>query len=157
MRIRSKLSPAGPASSQILPNRSRSSKVQNNVVHLIRMIKGQNAVQRLPVWVELQPLADKRALTIATAILQVFETIQTHLNMAGIGMMLHVVVGDSIGTNFKAASLVFRVLNQQESMQGRYFMAALKCSSHQANLATGAAIALAPGERSLQVPGEHVV
>jgi hypothetical protein len=80
---------------------------------------------------ELQPLAKKDGATMCFALKQVIDRLRETLQLPGETPMLHILIGDGIYTNEKAARQLFALLRAENR---NYCMVSLKCSSHQANL-----------------------
>lgn len=121
-------------------SRSRTSKIQNNVVHV--SIKGHDVR-----WLEeLQVLATKNAPTIATAVIQIIESVITTVcanRCVGDGpvRIIHCVTGDGITTNEAAMKRVLAHFKLgKHCHQYQYFLLVWRCSSHQSNLVVAVAI-----------------
>ena len=95
MRVRSRLSGVDG-----LPGRARTTKIQNNLVHLGKA-NDPNYIQKMLFLTELQALSNKTAKALATSLLRVFEEVQ--LSLSEPRRMVHLVVG----------SLVIEAPNQQ--------------------------------------------
>ena len=138
MRMRSKL-PAAPAAEHVRgPLRSRSSKIQNNVVTMHRNTKDK----QLPVLLELQPLARKDAETVATALRGVIDTVGTAMAASTQGRVvrvIHCLVGDGIFTNVAAARLLWSWA-AAAPVAPHYRILMFTCSTHAANLVVRTAI-----------------
>ena len=125
-------------------SRGRYSQVQNNVLHLHL----SSATTPLEWFCDLQPLGRKDGATLATALMRTvdevlapsIEAVKSRTN--GRVKVVHLMVGDGIGTNEDAAT---RVLHRYALARGpeskiNYRLLVLKCASHQANLAVLVAI-----------------
>ncbi len=154
--------------------RSRSSKVQNNVV----TVSGGGS--SLEWFCELQPLGRKDGPTIATAIIccisEVISAVSvTAASEAGTGAVpvttsseartgtmpgttssgagkvrvLHCVTGDAVNTSESALRRVVYHFRNTADSSVEYFLLGWKCSSHQSNLVVGAAIC---GEEGVRQP-----
>ncbi len=162
MRVRSFLPGAlASARNPLRLCRSRSSKVQNNVV----TVSGGGS--SLEWFCELQPLARKDAPTIATAIIlcisEIIDSVSvtassevgtgavavTTSSEAGKARLVHCVTGDAVNTNESALRRVLYYFRQAEYSTVEYFLLGWKCSSHQANLVVAAAIC---GEQGVRQP-----
>ena len=116
--------------------RTRSSKVQNAVVTLHG---GSNLADSLLVLLELQALAKKDAVTIATALHFVAAQVQEAARaMDGHLRLLHVVIGDNVSTNQLAARLLWQWM--QRDGHKLYRLISITCSTHASNLAVKTAI-----------------
>ena len=126
-----------------MPARSRSSKVQQHVtvLHLL----GQQPVRWL---VELDTLADKTAETLANSLQRVLRPVGQAISEAldcpphaQRPWLVHCLVGDGVSTNEAAAKILLAALRREPLPGGlTYFLVAVKCSSHQANLAVGTSV-----------------
>ena len=162
IRLRSAHARDGPT----IPSRSRSSKVQQSVLTIHG--SGEQVV-RIPC--ELEALGDKTAATLATS----FERLLRYV-AAGIftqpqaegGLVqpraalavpevwaFHILIGDGIATNEAAAKILWTCMQLQPLAPGtRYFLAVLKCATHQTGLTAkssvvGRAAATGAGESEL--------
>jgi hypothetical protein len=123
-------------------NRGRYSKVLNHVVWL------QLDDDRLDWPVELQPLAKKDAPSVATGLLKVlqtvFECVQERARTFPANKrvrLLHILVGDAIGTNEAAAKRMLHHMQQvSRDSNVTYCLAVVKCGSHQSNLVVKVAV-----------------
>ena len=128
-----------------VPGRSRSSKVQQHCVWL--HLHSQLAVRWL---VELDPLADKTGATLATSLERVLRPLGQIVGevFASDGALrppiwlVHFLVGDGASGNEAAAKILLSSV-RRDRLQGGviYFLAVVKCSSHQANLAVSSVVA----------------
>ena len=131
IRLRSEHARDGPA----VPSRSRSSKVQQSV--LILHGAGGQAV-RLPC--ELEALGDKSAPTLATSFERLLRSVVASVTpqpqaAAPEIWVIHVLLGDGIATNEKAAKILWACVKQRHLAPGaRYMLLCLKCLTHQAGL-----------------------
>lgn len=107
--------------------------------------EGQPAVRWLT---ELDPLADKTARTVATSLWRVLRPIGevvgdvfARRSASQRPWLVHIVVGDGVGTNEAAAKVVL-AWSQQEPFPNavRYLLFVVKCASHQSNLVTASAV-----------------
>ena len=119
--------------------RGRSSKVPN---HAMTVFVGEESAE----WfTELQPLQRKDAKTIATTLLQNVEEVMSTMSLATSGdregSLLHIVVGDGIGTNAAAARYLLPMA-QKLGLESNidYKLVVLKCGSHAANLVVMVAV-----------------
>ena len=141
LRLRSKLDSAGPVS------RGRSSKV---IQHSVWADVGASEPLRF-VPTELSALANKKAVVAATSIYKVLEGVARRLEkgfaaggacarVAGLkAWLVHILVGDGIGTNAAAAKIVLPWAVRDLAFFD-YFILVVKCANHQANLAIGDAV-----------------
>ena len=129
------------------PRRTRSSKIQNNVVslHATSCLE-----QSLPILVEMQPLARKSAATIATShhkvIMDILRAAFSEDDAAPAATVaapaatplainkyiVHVLVGDGIYTNNLAATILWTWMRRK--VHGNYRLVNLVCATHAANL-----------------------
>ena len=107
--------------------------------------EGQPGVRWLT---ELDPLADKTARTVATSLWRVLRPIGevvgdvfARRSASQRPWLVHIVVGDGVGTNEAAAKVVL-AWSQQEPFPNalRYLLVVVKCASHQSNLVTASAV-----------------
>ena len=134
---------SNPGSAPGLPRRSRSSKVQVNVVHL----RVQGRSWALPH--ELEALADKSAPVLATCFKRLVQAWLAALvppQAGGRGgsfrhnpeiWMLHCLIGDGIPTNVAAAKILWAFRDhvcEQDGTVVRYFLLVGKCGTHQTAL-----------------------
>ena len=134
---------SNPGSAPGLPRRSRSSKVQVNVVHL----RVQGRSWALPH--ELEALADKSAPVLATCferLVQAWLAALVPPQAGGRGgsfrhnpeiWMLHCLIGDGIPTNVAAAKILWAFRDhvcEQDGTVVRYFLLVGKCGTHQTAL-----------------------
>ena len=134
---------SNPGSAPGLPRRSRSSKVQVNVVHL----RVQGRSWALPH--ELEALADKSAPVLATCferLVQAWLAALVPPQAGGRGgsfrhnpeiWMLHCLIGDGIPTNVAAAKILWACRDhvcEQDGTVVRYFLLVGKCGTHQTAL-----------------------
>ena len=141
-----------------LPERSRSSKVQQ---HLVWLYMESRERVRFPT--ELHALSNKSAAVLATSLdlilRDVLGQVTKGLSGAAVGeqpWVVHVLVGDGVATNFAAARTLWaRCKSQGHPARGvLYFLMVVKCSSHQANLSIGCAVsgrAAAVGSKTQQL------
>ena len=138
MRLRSRGDPSSGG-----PARSRSSKVQ---LHFVRACP--KAEQAVSVATELDALANKSARVLATSLLRVLTSaasdVAQGIPAASRGVadawLVHVLVGDGIATNFAAARIVLEQVRRRPLDGLRYFVFALRCAAHQANLSIAAGV-----------------
>ena len=88
------------------------------------------------------PLADKRAVTLATSLLaeleKVLESWPSHLQCNQ--KLLHVIIGDGIASNLAASEYVAEaVRSKRVAFSGSYRLVVFRCAAHQANLSCRAA------------------
>lgn len=122
--------------------RARSSKVQNNSLFVVA---GQS---KLECFSELQPLLRKDAKTLGQAIINAVSEVMLQLQEISPDhwhelRFFHMLTGDGVHANALAARYVlahFQQVQKVGSCKLRYFLLTHICSSHQANLAVGAAI-----------------
>ena len=121
-------------------SKARTSKIQNNVVHV-------SMTDHDVRWLEeLQALATKDAPTIATAIITVIQNVITAVcanrrESGGPVRILHCVTGDGISTNEAAMKRVLAHFTlKQPSHQYQYSLLVWRCASHQSNLIVAVAI-----------------
>ena len=128
-----------------MPSRSRSSKVQQHCVSLHS--RSQAPVRWL---VELDPLADKTAGTLATSLERVVRPLGRIVGevFASGGAMrqrswfVHFLVGDGAPTNEAAAKLLFSWMRRNPLANDlKYFLVVVKCANHQANLCVATVVA----------------
>jgi len=127
---------------RVEPSRSRTSKVQSHVVQL----NVDGATVDVPI--ELDALADKRAVTLATSLLgvrdRVIAMVEAGLSDYAVGewWFWHVVVGDGINTNQRAGRVLAASALAAPPGRGRmrYFLWVIKCAAHMANLVTKNAV-----------------
>ena len=122
------------------PSRSRGSKVQQHVLtwHI--------GVAACEVPVELEALADKSAVTLATSIDRAMR--QTAARAAQVlpngceAWMFKFVVGDGVAANGRVVRILWANAQKRAVVEGRfrYFLCVIKCSTHQANLVARCAI-----------------
>ena len=139
MRLRS-----GDAREAKLPRRGRASKVQ---LHVLRCAVGHYD-QEIPT--ELEALGDKSASTLATSLEMLMrktikdilpqvdhnEADSTLLGRLPEIWVTHLLIGDAIPTNDAAARVVWSsVLQHPLGQRIRYFLAVMKCMTHQTGLA----------------------
>ena len=119
-------------------SRSRSSKVQQHVVHIFA--QGQQPVRWLA---DLHPLADKTAKVLATSLHRILREVAEpvctalgSLHLSHRAWVVHWLVGDGIRTNLAAAKILLAWVKAQPlPHRVRYFLLVVKCANHQANLA----------------------
>ena len=112
------------------PSRSRGSKVQQHV------LTWRIGVAACEVPVELEALADKSAVTLATSIDRAMR--QTAARVAQMlpngceAWVAHVVVGDGVAANGRAARILWANARTRVVAEGRvrYFLCVIKCSTH---------------------------
>jgi hypothetical protein len=122
-------------------SRGRYSKVQNNAISVFTS-PGAKPIDWLS---ELQPLARKTGLTVATAICtsieEVVEACMLNLQADTPLRFLHLLVGDGVNTNENSAKRVLqRCLVNLQKNNIEYRLLVWKCSSHQSNLVVMVAI-----------------
>lgn len=125
------------------PSRSRSSKVMQHSAML--HFEGQPPVRWLT---ELDPLADKTARTVATSLWRVLRPIGEVVadvfcrrSASQRPWLVHIVVGDGVGTNEAAAKVVLAWAHQEPFPNAlRYLLFVVKCASHQSNLVTASVV-----------------
>ena len=149
IRLRSERDRDGPA----VPSRSRSSKVQQSVLSL----HGEcGQAVKLPC--ELEALGDKSAPTLATSFERLLRSVVEGIlpssrqpqaaaperqpqAAAPELWVLHLLIGDGIATNEKAAKLLWASVRQRQLAPGtRYMLLVLKCVTHQAGLAAKSSV-----------------
>jgi len=122
--------------------RSRSSKVQNNVITI-------NLLGVVLRWlVELQPLAKKDADTLGLALIQAVAQLMQILRAARQGKatttsplrVIHLLTGDGVNTNEAASKRLYQHYHNSSCETLRYFLLVWRCASHQANLCVEIAI-----------------
>ena len=141
------------------PSRSRSSKVQQHAV----CVQGPNT-PALRWFCELHPLANKGAKVLATALHIVISDVAKQVGAAlkssttaasapedtsAAGApapapiwLMHVLVGDGVGTNEAAAKILLSWFQRSPLPDGLvYFVMNVKCANHQANLVVGSVVA----------------
>ncbi len=124
--------------------RSRSSKIQNNV---LRMHIGRDAFEILT---DLQPLLKKDGPSIAQALIDTVAEVLKHVEEATVKeqseiRLLHVLTGDGVPTNLAAARFLLGHFQRLTALGGTkfvYFLIPHVCASHQANLAVSMAITI---------------
>ena len=126
------------------PARSRSSKVQQ---HSVSVMFPEQALLR---WhTELDPLSNKTAKVLATALNKVLRAVSSAIgeswraSSANVerGWFVHVLVGDGVTTNEAAAKVLLAWVRKESLKFGlRYFLIVVKCSSHQTNLTLASAV-----------------
>ena len=132
--------PSGPSARAFLC-RGRHSKVLN---HVINVHVAETSLRWLS---ELQPLANKTASTIASALILNVQEVVLHCVLEGEGSRndcvrcIHLLTGDAIATNEAAARRVLPHMTAFASRHGvSYFLLVWICASHQSNLAVMVAI-----------------
>ncbi len=124
--------------------RSRSSKVQNNSCSL-----HTDASSALPWLTDLQPLGRKDSDTLCFALFCVLRDLAVTLGgdeepCPKRRRLLHILVGDSVPTNMLAGRKLWRLIQslllEPPFCVLDYLMIAIRCASHQANLAVRTAI-----------------
>ena len=139
MRLRS-----GDARDAKLPTRGRASKVQ---LHVLRLAVGHHE-REIPT--ELEALGDKSARTLATSferlirntiirdiLPQVYEEADRTLLGRGLPTIwiTHLLIGDAIPTNEAAARILWASVKEKPLGQRiRFFLAVMKCMTHQTGL-----------------------
>ena len=126
--------------------RSRSTKVQQHAcsVHLPGRVAHQ-------VLTELDGLKDKTAFTIATSLERVVRDVASTVGSAFDGLdpllmgmvflMVHILVGDGVPTNNKAAKILWATfLEQPPHPRFEYLLICVICASHMANLCVKQAV-----------------
>ena len=124
--------------------RSRSSKIQNNV---LRMHIGRDAFEILT---DLQPLLKKDGPSITQALIDTVAEVLKHVEEATVKeqseiRLLHVLTGDGVPTNLAAARFLLGHFQRLTALGGTkfvYFLIPHVCASHQANLAVSMAITI---------------
>ena len=123
-----------------VPNRSRASKVQQNVLTII------GGTDRTNVATELEALGDKTAATLATSFERLLRSVCSRIltqPQAGSAetWIFHMLVGDGIPTNEAAAKLLLACIAQKALAPGtRYLLMVVKCATHQAALSAKSAV-----------------
>ena len=121
-----------------VPARSRSSKIQQQVVNIV-----VNR-QRLEIPTELEPLGDKSAATLTTSLERVLRTIAAQVLPGIQGMdiwICMILVGDAIPTNEAAAKGLWSAIAETPlGGRSRFFLAMFKCLVHQAALSAKSAV-----------------
>ena len=135
-----------------VPHRSRMTKVQNNSCTL-----HTNCESERPWLTALQPLETKDSDTLCHAILTVLQDFvaavdgkddETMFPLAGNQRprLVHILVHDSVYANTAAAKKLWRHMNMdRRNRQWDYRLIAIRCASHQANLAVRTAITMRGG------------
>ena len=127
IRLRSENARDGAA----VPSRSRSSKVQQ---HVLTMHGAGGRVLDLPM--ELEAFGDKSAPTLATSFERLLRAVSASVfppPQAGMPevWVVHILIGDGIATNEKAAKFLWACIAQRQLSPGtRYFLLVLKCLAH---------------------------
>jgi len=125
--------------------RHRSSKVQQHAVSL--HFQSQPGVRWL---VELDPLSDKTAATLATSLQRVLrplgetvgEVFASNGAMRQRPWLVHFLVGDGASTNEAAAKVLLAWVRRDPLPNDlRYFLIVIRCASHQSNLAVSSVVA----------------
>ena len=118
------------------PSRSRSSKVQN---HIVTVHLPQGA--KLTVPVELDALADKTSRTLATSFYAVVRNVSKIVlgavgNTSAAWFFVHILVGDGIASNARAARLLWAMSTLAPPVDARmtYLLLVVVCATHIANL-----------------------
>ena len=144
MRIRSHIKPTPTASgfAHSHLHRGRCTSVQNICLDLY---DGSSHKRPFPILLELQALRSKTSLSIATAIMQVLQVVFAALDLPNLPQQpvryIHILVGDSIRSNTKAARLLWRALRKNARLQRlQVFLATFCCTSHQVNLCVRTAL-----------------
>ena len=122
--------------------RGKSSKVQENVLSV------SFGNEEVDVYCELRALLKKDGPTLAAALIlevsRVIHNITTGFREQGYKAsvrFVHVLTGDSVGTNDNASRRLFHHFQQEESRLGiKYRLIVVKCASHQANLVVQVAV-----------------
>ena len=83
---------------------------------------------------ELQPLADKGGLTLATAVKQAAGVCIDALVSGGAGRVIQILMGDGINTNSNVGRRILRYFDELAQGKWEYALILLKCASHLANL-----------------------
>jgi len=95
---------------------------------------------------ELEALGDKSSPTLATSFERVLRSVVAHtLPQPQAGMpevwLIHILIGDGIATNEKAAKILWACIAQQQLNPGtRYFLLVLKCATHQTGLSAKSSV-----------------
>ena len=98
---------------------------------------------------ELEALGDKSAPTLATSFERLLRFVVEGVLPSSLQpqaaapelWVLHVLIGDGIATNEKAAKILWACVKQRQLAPGtRYMLVVLKCVTHQAGLATKSAV-----------------
>ena len=130
-----------------IPRRSRSSKVQANVVELVTLSGG------LEIPTELDALGDKTAATLATSFERLVRYVADGVLPASNDnteppaisepeiWLFHILVGDGIATNLKAAKSLWACI-QERGLGARvqYFLLVIICGTHQVGLTAKGAV-----------------
>ena len=130
-----------------VPRRGRASKVQ---IHALEVLTGGSSTA-IPT--ELEALGDKTAPTLATSFDRLLRDVLPKIMPATGGAMrlatggatstwvVHVMVGDGIATNEKAARLLLALEAQEAFAKGIvYFLLVVKCGNHQTALTAASAV-----------------
>ncbi len=83
---------------------------------------------------ELQPLADKGGLTLATAVKQAAGVCIDALVSGGAGRVIQILMGDGINTNSNVGRRILLYFDELAQGKWEYALILLKCASHLANL-----------------------
>ena len=134
----------GDAPGAAVFSRGRYSKVQNNAM----LFKVLPCSTDMEWYTELQPLAAKDGVTVATAIATIVRTLLLVCQDAARSRairrtrVVHILIGDALNTNENAAKRVLHFMSTDGAVEGvDYRLVVLKCSSHQSNLVVVVAIA----------------
>ena len=139
-----------------VPGRSRASKVQQHVFQLAT----SRGTMELPM--ELEALGDKTAKTLCTSLELVTRSIADNVLLPATGVgakpqasasaklrgkpqadiwFFHILVGDAINTNDKAARLLWACIEEKGLGPGiRYFLLVIVCGTHQVGLVAKSAV-----------------
>ena len=120
-------------------SRSRYSKIQNQYIDVV------TSAERVPWFTELIAMAKKDAPTIATSLIQGLDDIlavifaQSESTASSSGerrIVLHLITGDSIQTNFAAVRFVLAYFKLSSPWANRitYRVVFVKCGSHRGNM-----------------------
>ena len=140
-------------SPRLVPNRQRYAKIENHYLEFVLERK------KYPFYAELAPLTKKDAPTLATSVIQVFNSVlEAALPLERPSnqqprIVLHIVVGDGILTN---RALLRRVLAHYKRASPwrramKYRVVQVPCGAHKANLVCCTAICGHPCSQ----PGQH--
>ena len=125
-----------------IPERTRTTKAQSNVVSLVTPHGG------MEIPTEIEALGDKTAATLCTSFERVVRNIAEGVlpditdgivplaaEEAVEAWFIHILVGDGIATNEAAARQLWACIQERGLGRGaRYFLVVIKCGAHQVGL-----------------------
>ena len=119
-------------------SRQKSSKIQNHVLQVCGL-----SADSIPVFTELQPLAKKDKISVASSIITaVSAALDSMFHGTGEGAqkpkVIHCVTGDAVNTNEAALRVCMHFFQQQSKHKTamRYRLICWRCAAHKGNLVT---------------------